>query len=162
MTGFASRDFAAGLLFTLLGVGFGAASLRYGLGTAARLGPGLFPLLVAGLLAILGVAITVEGARRPDTEMNGPVGRWAMRPLVCVLAANVVFGAFLCGVPEIGLPPLGLVLATYGAVIVASHAEPRPAWPMMLTLASVLAAITYGAFIVGLRLPMPAWPVLGG
>ena len=66
----ALKDILAGLIF----VGFGARlRLRragYELGTAFRMGPGYFPLVLAGLLAFLGVAIVARRHRRRGRDAD--------------------------------------------------------------------------------------------
>ena len=55
-----SKDAVAGVLFILLGLGFGLnAWLNLNLGTSLRMGPGYFPLLLSGLLVLPGAATLV-------------------------------------------------------------------------------------------------------
>src|SRR5690606_15795292 len=51
------QDFWAGVMFTLIGVLFAFFSTSYEVGTAARMGPGYFPLVLGILLAVLGLII---------------------------------------------------------------------------------------------------------
>ncbi len=49
------KDFWAGLMFLALGLGFsGVAFKNYNMGTAVRMGPAYFPVVLGGLLALLG------------------------------------------------------------------------------------------------------------
>jgi putative tricarboxylic transport membrane protein len=48
------RDFWSGILFLGTGIGFALGATQYSMGSAARPGPGYFPLLLSCLLAILG------------------------------------------------------------------------------------------------------------
>jgi len=55
------KDFWAGLMF----IGFGAFAVawsltHYQMGTAVRMGPGYFPVMLGGLLAVLGAAVFAE------------------------------------------------------------------------------------------------------
>ena len=54
-----SRSILAGAVFVALGLIFAIASLRLDLGTAFRMGPGYFPLVLAGLLTVIGIAVIV-------------------------------------------------------------------------------------------------------
>ena len=56
MTGYTidRTDAAAGVLFILFGLFFGIQSLGLDLGTAFRMGPGYFPLVLAVVLVIFG------------------------------------------------------------------------------------------------------------
>ena len=49
------KDFWAGLMFLGLGLGFSGVALKnYNMGTAVRMGPAYFPVVLGGLLALLG------------------------------------------------------------------------------------------------------------
>jgi hypothetical protein len=51
------KDIVSGLIFIGFGAAFGYAASGYQLGTAFRMGPGYFPLVLAGFLAVLGATI---------------------------------------------------------------------------------------------------------
>jgi len=53
------RDFNAGLMFLAIGLGFGMYSLEYSLGTATRMGPGYFPLMLSIIVGVLGLIVLV-------------------------------------------------------------------------------------------------------
>ncbi|OZI38313.1 tripartite tricarboxylate transporter TctB [Bordetella genomosp. 10] len=59
---FSNRNFVRGLFLIVFALVFGGAAARYPLGTFARFGPGLFPLLVSGCLLLIGL-ITLVRAR---------------------------------------------------------------------------------------------------
>jgi len=61
------RNLARGLFLVAISLLFGIWSLRYQIGSFSRAGPGLFPLLVSGLLFIIG-AITVIRSRFIERE----------------------------------------------------------------------------------------------
>ena len=65
-------------------------------GTAARMGPGYFPLLLGILLTGLGILITVQSFRSkaPDGD---PIGKIAWRPLGFIIGANLAFGGRTAG-----------------------------------------------------------------
>lgn len=56
------RNLVRGLFLMAISLAFGLQAMRYPIGHFDRAGPGLFPLLVAGLLCLLGV-ITVARSR---------------------------------------------------------------------------------------------------
>ncbi len=151
------KDFFAGVLFMAVGGAFAVGATTYAVGTAARMGPGYFPLMLGIILAGMGALITVRsfvhGAPGGDR-----IGAWAFRPLLLVLGANVAFGALLVGVPALGLPSFGLVVAIFALVITASLAGDRFVLTEVLVLAAVLSAGSYGAFVVLLALQFPVWP----
>jgi hypothetical protein len=53
------RDFASGLVHTLVGVAFVLRARTHHVGTGATMGPGYFPLILGVILVLLGVVITV-------------------------------------------------------------------------------------------------------
>jgi hypothetical protein len=55
-----NQNVLKGLALVAISLAFGLGSLRYSLGTFDRAGPGLFPVLVSGLLFLLGVAAVVR------------------------------------------------------------------------------------------------------
>ena len=63
------------MLFVAIGIAFMVLARQYRLGTAARMGPGFFPTLLGGLLAVLGLSLCDPGA--------GPRRRAAARGCIC-------------------------------------------------------------------------------
>jgi hypothetical protein len=70
----------------------------------------------------------------------------------------LAFGILLGGLPSIGLPAMGLILAIYALVIIASKAGDNFVLKDVLLLATILSVGSYLAFIVLLKLQMPVWP----
>jgi len=151
------RDFTAGLLFSAFGVAFAWGATTYTVGSGARMGPGYFPLIVGVLVALLGALITARSLI-VHTEDGEPVGSIAWRPLIFIIGANVLFGVLLGGLPSIGLPPMGLIVAIYVLTLVASLAGDQFQLKAVLILATILAAGSYLAFVVALNLQFPVWP----
>ena len=151
------KDFFAGLLFLALGVAFALGARTYNVGTGARMGPGYFPLVLGVLLAILG---TVEIVKALVTGKRGgdKVGKWAWRPICFVLGANVAFGVLLGGLPSIKVPAMGMIIAIYALVTIASMGGERFKLKDVLILATILAIGSYLAFIMLLKLQIPVWP----
>ena len=56
------RNLVRGFFLLAISLGFGLTALRYPIGDFARAGPGLFPLMVSGLLLLIAV-ITVARSR---------------------------------------------------------------------------------------------------
>ena len=67
------KDFYSGLMFAVVGAAFALGSTNYSIGTAARMGPGYFPLVLGILLALLGVGI----AFKPPWYRPKTATRWA-------------------------------------------------------------------------------------
>lgn len=151
------KDFYSGLMFMLIGGAFAWGATNYSVGTGARMGPGYFPLLLGIVLAVLGAGILFYSLVE-HTEDGEPVGKFAWRPIVFVLGANIAFGILLAGLPSFGVPAMGLILAIYALVIIASLAGDHFVLKDVLILATILSAGSYLAFIVLLKLQMPVWP----
>jgi hypothetical protein len=151
------KDFFSGLMFTLVGGGFAWGATNYTVGTGARMGPGYFPLLLGIALAVLGAFIMFYSLVE-HTEDGDKVGKFAWKPICYVLGANVAFGILLGGLPSIGLPAMGLIMAIFALVIIASKAGETFVLKEVLLLATILSVGSYLAFIVLLKLQMPVWP----
>lgn len=109
------KDFFSGLMFLLVGGGFAAvAGTSYTVGTAARMGPGYFPMLLGGLLAVLGAAI-IFSALTIERREDESVGVIAWRPLFFVLLGVLSFG--------LGLTKLGLYVCVFILIAVSSLAD---------------------------------------
>lgn len=152
------KDFYAGLMFTLVGLVFAVTSATsYNIGTGARMGPGYFPLLLGVVLVVLGLVITATGFTS-KAEDGDKIGKWAWRPLFFVIAANLIFGLLLGGLPKLGIPYMGMVAAIFGLVIVASLAGEVFKLKEVLILSLVLSVGSYLAFVLLLKLQLPVWP----
>ncbi|GAB3765855.1 tripartite tricarboxylate transporter TctB family protein [Ramlibacter monticola] len=151
------KDFYSGLMFALVGVAFAIGSTHYTVGDPARMGPGYFPLILGILLAALGCGILAESLliETPDGDR---IGAWAWKPLGFIIAANCVFGVLLGGLPSLGIPAMGLVVAIFALTFLASLAGEEFKAKEVAVLAAVLAAGSYVAFIWLLRLQMQVWP----
>lgn len=151
------KTFFSGIMFTCVGAAFALGASNYNIGSAARMGPGYFPLIVGVLLALLGLVV-IATAFTGQAAGGDPVGKIAWKPLGLIIGANLLFGILLAGLRSIGLPAMGLILAIYALVIVASMAGANFSMKLSLVLATVLAIGSYLTFIVGLKLQFQVWP----
>ena len=151
------KDFYSGLMFTITGGAFAIGATGYTVGEGARMGPGYFPLMLGLLLVGIGLFVILESLT-VDTEDGERIGPWAWKPLAWIIGANVLFGVLLGGIPKLGIPPMGLVLAIYGLTFLAALAGEEFKVREVAGLATVLAIGSYLAFVVLLRLQFPVWP----
>lgn len=151
------KDFVSGLMFMTVGGAFAWGATNYEIGSAARMGPGYFPFLLGLILLGLGTLVTLNAIRK-GMPGGDKIGAIAWRPLVFILGANLVFGALLAGVPALGLPAFGLIVAIYAQVILAGYARKGAKIKESLILATVLAVGSYIAFVKMLNLQFPVWP----
>ena len=139
-------DFWCGLLFIVVGVAFAVRAQNYRLGTAARMGPGYFPTLLGGLLALLGASLSV-----PAFVIDGErLQRFHLRPLLFVLLSIAAFG--------IVLSYFGFAAAIVALVLVAGFADPDLRPIQTIGVAAFLVVFSILIFVVLLGLPIPLWP----
>ena len=151
------KDFFSGLMFTIVGAAFAYGATNYSIGTGGRMGPGYFPLLLGVILALLGSLVMFK-ALVVETPNGDKIGAWAWKPLFFIIAANLLFGILLGGLPSMGIPAMGLIAAIFGVTIVASLAGDTFSLKEVLILSVVLSIGSYLAFIVLLKLQFPVWP----
>jgi hypothetical protein len=146
------KDFWSGLMFIVVGVGFAWGALDYSFGTSARPGPAYFPFGLGVMLALLG-AFVLFTALTIEVEGGDPIGPWAWRPLVLVVASVAAFGW--------ALPHLGMFVALPILVIVAATAGDEFHWKDAVINATVLTLGSWLVFSKGLNLTIPLWPAAG-
>ena len=151
------KDFFSGLMFMGTGVAFAWGATTYNVGSGARMGPGYFPLMLGVLMAILGSVITFKSLV-VETEGGDKIGKWAWKPLSFIILANLIFGVLLGGLPSVKLPAMGMIVAIYALTFISSMAETGWKAKNTFILATVLAAGSYLAFVVVLKLQFPVWP----
>ena len=151
------KDFFSGVMFTVVGVAFAWGATTYNVGSGARMGPGYFPLMLGILMAIIGLAIMFTGLT-VETEDGEPIGKWAWKQVVYIIGANLAFGLLLGGLPSVGIPAMGMIIAIYALVIISSLAGSEFNLRDVLILATVLAVGSYIAFIWALKLQIQVWP----
>jgi hypothetical protein len=137
------KDVAASTIFVVIGGLFAASALfDLELGTALRMGPGFFPLLLAIFLIVLGLVIGV----RAVGVVNVPVTWVSWRGVVFILGPPILFGLT---VREIGLVPSVALVA-----LTSSFASRRVGPLLAIVLTVGLTVFAYLVFIVGLSLPI--------
>ena len=147
------RDFWAGLMFLLIGIGFAWGATGYSFGSSARPGPGYFPFGLGVLLAVLG-AIVLFKALTIETEDGERIGAWAWRPLLWIIGSVVMFG--------LALPRLGMIVTLPALVVVSALAGDEFHWGEALINAVLLTVFSWVIFSWGLGLTIPLWPSFVG
>jgi putative tricarboxylic transport membrane protein len=145
------KDFWCGLLLLAIAAIFVLGLFRLPIGTAFRMGPGYFPMVLTILLAILGVAILINGLR-----LEGPpVAAIPLRELLLIALPIVFFGLTLRG---LGLVP-SLTITVFATTLAARGWRAGAAVSTTLVLVAGCIAI----FAFGLRLPLSLFgPWVGG
>ena len=143
------KDFYAGLMFTLFGTAFLWGATRYSMGAAAKMGPGYFPLILGGLLTVLGVIILIQ-----SLVVESADGHLAL--LVILKPAILVFGSIAAF--ALLLRPAGLVVAIFEIILVSSFASHEARFKESVISAIVLCIVSLAIFVYGLNLQIPVWP----
>jgi hypothetical protein len=151
------KDFFSGLMFTAVGIAFAWGASTYNVGSGARMGPGYFPLMLGILMAIIGAGIMFTSLT-VETNDGEHIGKWAWKQVVFILGANLAFGVLLGGLPSVGVPAMGMIIAIYALVLISSLAGNEFDLKKVLILATVLAIGSYIAFIWALKLQIQVWP----
>jgi hypothetical protein len=146
MTIRAPKDFWSGVMFIAFAAVGILAARSYSLGSAGQMGPGYFPLLLAIVLAFIGVVLI----GRSFVVGGEGVGPMAVVPLAVIAVAVAAFGLMI--------ERLGMVIALSVVTVLSSLASRESRLLEAAVLAAVLTAFSVGVFAYGLRLPLPVWP----
>ena len=86
-----NKRFLSGIMF--LGIGAVAIYIAqdYPMGSALRMGPGYFPIVLGGIMVAFGVFELIIGALKPDPVQ----GNWSLRALVILPISAVIFGLLM-------------------------------------------------------------------
>jgi hypothetical protein len=144
------QDLAVGAIFVAI-ASFFALNTFFGffqpalpIGNPQRMGPGFFPIMLAGILFVVGIAIALKGLRgTPMLQLNAVP--W--RGILIILPVPVIFALTVRG--------LGLVLATFIAAFITSFASRRMTPLLAVGVSLGLTVFCVAVFHYGLRLPMP-------
>jgi hypothetical protein len=139
------KDIICGLVFIGLAAAFGFAAAGYEIGTALRMGPGYFPLVLASALGLIGALIVFKGFSAAAADDS--VGPVPWRAVICILGAIVFFGATVRG---LGLGP-SLFVTTFLAALASRQNSPLFA----LMVAAAMTILCLLIFVVGLSVPVP-------
>lgn len=137
------KGFWSGLIFIAFGLTAVIISQDYPMGRAGRMGPGYFPTVLGGLLALLGLIAVVRSLTRPGEALE----RFAVREAGLILGATVLFGVLVRGA--------GLAMAIVAVVMVSGYASIKFKVGPFLAVAAGLAIVCALVFVKALGLPMP-------
>jgi putative tricarboxylic transport membrane protein len=142
-----SKDFYAGVVFVAFGALFALGALSYRMGTAARMGPGYFPLVLGGLLTALGLAVLVRGLA---FSRSGAMERLRLKPMLFVLVPIAAFALLL--------NPAGLIVAVAVLVVGSSLGSHDFRLKESIVNTAALLLLTVAIFVWGLGMQIPLWP----
>jgi uncharacterized membrane protein YhdT len=146
------RDYYAGGLMLLLGVGAAVTGSGYKFGSLARMGPGFMPVVLGIVLAFMGILIagTALASSEPDDKKFLPDNPqwfgWA-----CIIAGPVLF--IILG--HYG----GMIPAVFACVFVSALGDKTATYKSSLILA--LGVTVFGVLLFHYLLNIP-FPLLRG
>ena len=142
------RDFWAGIMFLAFGVLFMFWSRSYQLGTAAKMGPGYFPMVLGGIMAVLGLIIVLGAFSRTNEEKR--VERIGFKEIFLVLIGVAAFASLLSY--------LGMMLSIIIMAFIAATASHEFRLKETAINSVVMCVLAYLCFVYGLEVQMPTWP----
>jgi putative tricarboxylic transport membrane protein len=145
------KDFFSGVLFLAIAGVFAYGLRELPIGTAFRMGPGYYPMVLAGLLAFLGVIIMIGGLRTEGEPISGVP--W--RGFILIVLPVIFFGATLKG---LGMVP-SLAITVFVTTLASVH------WNLRTALINTVVLTVGGwlIFIKALGLPIVVFgPWVGG
>ena len=140
----ARKDLLAGGTFVAFGLAFAITSATYEVGSALRMGPGYFPLVLGSVLVVLGILIAVKAFVAGEGDDLGPVP-W--KALVLLVGALLFFGFTVRG---LGLVP-ALLVTVFLSAMAGRNARVIPA----AVIAASLTALSVLIFVIVLQLRLP-------
>lgn len=140
----------SGAVLAAIGILYGGTGLRtLPLGEVFNMGPGFFPMMLSGMLVIIGGVLIVGSLRSP--VQSQPVSiPW--RPLV-LLSGAVIFFAM-------SLSYIGLLPAVFVSALLACYADRNARLRSAALTSAVIAAFCVVVFVYALRTPIPVFGTL--
>jgi heme A synthase len=155
------RDFYAGALMLLLGLGIALKGSTYRAGTLMHMGPGFLPTALGVIMVLLGIAIAAAGLSSTTVDEHGHAESQNILPAnpqwfawACILASPIAFivlGRYF-----------GMIPGTFACVFVAALGDKQATWLGTFVLSTVVTIFGVGLFSYFLQVPMPILTWRGG
>lgn len=138
-----NRDFWAGVMLILIGAASILIARAYPFGSTMRMGPGYFPSLLGGILALFGTYVLIIGLRRGEKITV----HCSTRALIVLPVSLIAFGLLM---NHAGFIPAMAVLV-FGSASAGQDFK----FVEVLLLTFILTGLSVAIFIWGLGLPYP-------
>lgn len=129
-------------ILALIGIAAFIIGLDFEFGTARRMGPGYFPLVLSAILTILALCEIVSSLLKPEArELD-----W--RPLIAILSAVTAFA--------VTMHLFGMIPAFLAVIGLSTLSERNFGWMPALVLAAIMSLAAYLLFsrFLGMSLPL--------
>jgi hypothetical protein len=138
------KDFWSGAIYLAVALSGLAIGSGYSMGSAGRMGPGYFPIVISSLLLVFGI-VTIARAFIVPGEA---VGKLALKPVFLVIGSVAIFGLLV--------ERAGFLAALLVSVLLSASAsrEFRFEWKAALGLIAFVFACAL-LFVKALGVPMP-------
>lgn len=137
------QDFGAAIVFIAIGVAglYFASDLAFG--TTSRMGPGYFPMMLSGIILLIGVIVGLKAL-----SVDGPaIERVPLRPIAVIVLCIVGFGYLT--------ERLGVAITAAALVLAASYARRGASLKETIPLALAMSVFVVGVFVYALGQPLP-------
>jgi hypothetical protein len=138
-----NKDVWAGMMLIAIGAAAMVIARSYPFGTALRMGPGYFPIILGALLTLFGLFILARGLRRGGAIASSS----SLRALIILPLSLVLFGVLM---EHGGFVPAMIVLI-FGSATASTEFKLLEA----LLFSVALTALSVAVFVWGLGLPYP-------
>lgn len=150
------KDFYAGGLMILLGLGIALKGATYRTGTLMHMGPGFLPTALGVILILIGIAIGAASLGASEGEQDESIlppnpQWWAWACILLSPVAFIVFGRYF-----------GMAPGTFACVFVAALGDRKATWFSTIVLSTVVTIFGVGLFSYFLQVPMPIFTLGGG
>ena len=151
------RDFYAGGLMILLGLGIALKGASYRAGTLMHMGPGFMPTALGIILVLVGIAIGVAalspspGGEHEESILPESPQWWAWSCILLSPVLFIVFGRYF-----------GMAPGTFACVFIAALGDRTATWLSTFVLSTVVTIFGVGLFSYFLQVPMPIFTWGGG
>jgi putative Ca2+/H+ antiporter (TMEM165/GDT1 family) len=148
------RDFYAGGLMILLGLGIALKGTTYRAGTLMHMGPGFLPTALGVILVLIGIAIAAVALNDTDEDQRILPENPQWWAWFCILISPVlfiVFGRYF-----------GMIPGTFACVFIAAMGDKNATWLSSIILSTIITVFGVVLFSYFLQVPMPILTWKGG
>ena len=138
-----NKRFLSGVMFIFIGAVAIFMARDYPMGSALRMGPGYFPIVLSSMIILFGIYCLIQGLLKPEPLP----GHWSVRALIILPIATIIFGLLM--------EHAGFIPALIALVLVSAYAGKEFKFLEVLILALGLTVASWALFIWGLGLPYP-------